>query len=891
MNLDVRFELLDKIGSGSYATVYRARDKELGREVAVKQIHQQFLDDPRTLDRYWAEAQLLASLHHPNIVTIFDIVRDRGWLIMELMQGSLKERLQGRQMDLRSLRASLAHCLRALKYLHDRGVLHGDIKPGNMMIDHRKRVKLGDFGLARRVSDDEGSLLKGTAKYIAPEVVSDEFGEVGPHSDLYALGFSAYELMCGSENFEDLFPGLSAFGRDKQAAWMMWHAAPDRKLPEISRVLDGVPADLAQVIQKLVEKDPARRYQRADDALSDLKVDLKIIKSGGDDEDGSVPPDAAPPEPPKGRRGLVIAAFAVRVVMSLAMLFIPGGTDRPAGPAQTSLGVVREVNLAAKQLEYEDPQTGRPALLDLPDSATILLLQIGTDQKYILPKDIAAGDWIEIERTGDGSAGGLELTVSRPASSTGVLRSVDAATRRVTVAVRSGAVRDDLVMEVPQRAQLSLNGRRTDLRQLAIDDSVDVRHVLDPAGKLGHIVSDLTARRIEEFSAFVDRVDLDAGELHLKFGRGSAEIRTLPFADDVAIVFKSGETLQKSDLREGDRLTVRADDQVRRITVTREDLQITGTVAAVDPARPSLTVNDAQGKKHTFTLQRDTDVTLGLQPAELAELRAEIDSVTVSYSEQPDGSLVAAAVDAHRGTLHDRWGLIIGCQAYGDRAVPRLPNANADAQLVYESLTNRYAMDSEWTLRLFDRTRNDVEREVERFLGGVGRQHQVVVYIAAHAFVSDEGVVYLAFTDFKLDDMAATGLPLDWLVKQLEQCPSTDKLLLLDIVHDVGTANAARQPSIPDMLYKLQAPIRQTDVIGSSSRDQRGLDLPGENHSAFARFLAAGYSGSADENKDLRITGGELFNFLERRFATATLPGGKQQTPFRLEQAAPDGPQ
>ena len=120
MNLDVRFELLDKIGSGSYATVYRARDKELGREVAVKQIHAQYLEDPKTLDRYWAEAQLLASLHHPNIVTIFDIVRDRGWLIMELMQGSLRERLSGRQMDLRSLLAALAHCLRALKYLHEK---------------------------------------------------------------------------------------------------------------------------------------------------------------------------------------------------------------------------------------------------------------------------------------------------------------------------------------------------------------------------------------------------------------------------------------------------------------------------------------------------------------------------------------------------------------------------------------------------------------------------------------------------------------------------------------------------------------------------------------------------------------------------------------------------
>ncbi|HTN04426.1 MAG TPA: serine/threonine-protein kinase [Planctomycetaceae bacterium] len=186
-----RYQILEKIGAGSFATVYRARDVELGREVAIKQLHQQFLEDPRQLARYWLEAQLLASLHHPNIVTIFDVDRERGWLIMELMQGNLAERLGGKPMDLRALRATLAHCLRALKYLHEQGVIHGDIKPGNMMIDSRKRVKIGDFGLARRASDDEGSLLKGTTRYMAPEMVSDDFGDVGPASDLYSLGFSS----------------------------------------------------------------------------------------------------------------------------------------------------------------------------------------------------------------------------------------------------------------------------------------------------------------------------------------------------------------------------------------------------------------------------------------------------------------------------------------------------------------------------------------------------------------------------------------------------------------------------------------------------------------------------------------------------------------------------
>jgi eukaryotic-like serine/threonine-protein kinase len=312
VDLETRYELLETLGTGSFATVYRARDRELGREVAIKQIHQQYLDDPEQLDRYWQEAQLLASLQHPNIVTIFDIYRERGWLILELMQANLAERMAGRQMDLRALRTTLAHSLRALKYLHSRGVVHGDVKPGNLMIDARKRVKVGDFGLARRVSDEDGSLLKGTTKYMAPEVVTDEFGEVGPASDLYSLGFCAYELMCGP-NFETLFPGLSAFGRNKQVAWMMWHAAPDRRLPEIPRVLEGVPDDLAHVIQKLCEKDQSKRYASADEALSDLNIDIKVVNKGDSPNNGEPDDDA---EAGRGKRLLVAAgAFAASLVL------------------------------------------------------------------------------------------------------------------------------------------------------------------------------------------------------------------------------------------------------------------------------------------------------------------------------------------------------------------------------------------------------------------------------------------------------------------------------------------------------------------------------------------------------------------------------------------------
>ena len=105
--------------------------------MAVKQIHAQYLADPRQLARYWQEAQLLASLQHPNILTIYDVVRPRGWLILELMRSSLKPAAEGEPMDLDQLRAVLVNCLGGLAFLHSNKVIHGDIKPSNILVGPR----------------------------------------------------------------------------------------------------------------------------------------------------------------------------------------------------------------------------------------------------------------------------------------------------------------------------------------------------------------------------------------------------------------------------------------------------------------------------------------------------------------------------------------------------------------------------------------------------------------------------------------------------------------------------------------------------------------------------------------------------------------------------------
>ena len=132
----------------------------------------QYLSEPRQLDRYWQEAQLLASLEHRNIMTIYDMVRAAGLADLGTDAGQPARRPTASRWTWTSCALCLSCSLQALEYLHANNVIHGDIKPSNLFVDKRNWVKVGDFGLARRVSNEQGSLLKGTTRYMAPELVS-----------------------------------------------------------------------------------------------------------------------------------------------------------------------------------------------------------------------------------------------------------------------------------------------------------------------------------------------------------------------------------------------------------------------------------------------------------------------------------------------------------------------------------------------------------------------------------------------------------------------------------------------------------------------------------------------------------------------------------------------
>ena len=867
MNPGDRYQLLEKVAAGSFATVYRAQDLELKREVAVKQIHEQFLGDPKQLDRYWGEAQLLASLQHPNIVTIYDIVRNKGWLIMELMQANLADRQAGRPMDLVSLRTVLAHSLRALKFLHEHGIVHGDIKPSNLMIDRRKRIKLGDFGLARRVSDEDGSLVKGTTKYMAPEVVSDEFGDVGPASDLYSLGFAAYELMCG-DHFESLFPGLNAHGRDKQLAWIMWHAARDRRLPPVARVLEGVPDDLAQVIQKLATKDPALRYASADAALADLNVDLRVIKADPETTETPVQGAAA-----KRRRLIIITAFACSMGMSLFLLL---SGDKDTSKPNAKSGLIRTIRLAERELVIEDEATSNPEVVKLGNTPSLFLKNT---KKKILLEEVEPDDRVQIIQKN----GNIEFVLFRPVETNGRIIRIDEHDKSLIVHTDTGAERRDIPMQVGPQTKVVLNQDPIAFHELKEEDRVNVLHLPDVQDENRQVVLTLRARRTIRATGFVRSVDVKGQKLSFDVRQGATtKLLQLPFSKACEITLPNGtqteaKELKSEDLQASDRISVEFDTEVTKIVAIRNKT-LSGVIQAVDVEQSMIVVQTSDKKQHALKLTPTTEVDIASEVAQLEDIR-EYDETRVSYEESDDGSgLKAIAIDVTRPFKHDRRVILIGVGQNDDKSVAQAGYIRNDVQLLAESLQNRYCVAPERVTLLKDAERGQIQQAVEKALESVDAATQVILVFEGQAY--EAGAEYfLASRDFRLAMPTETGLPLKWLVEVLEKCPSKEKLLILDTYHVGTTGRHEPQKSPREMLQSLSSMMKTIRAIAAREDSQLGQEWIEKSHGSFAWQLAQGFKGAADKNRDLHLDADEVFQYLNETLPELSFDKSTPQTP------------
>ncbi len=281
------YEILDSLGAGGMGEVYRARDTRLRRDVAIKVLPEEVASDPDRLARLEREARLVAGLNHPNIVTLFSVEDEEGvrFLTMELVEGqTLSNLVVPGGLPLPRLLELMIPLADALAAAHERGVVHRDLKPGNVMVTREGRLKVLDFGLAKAApvrpdpdsetattvtdaTDSGAGQVMGTIPYISPEQLRGE--PVDYRSDLFAFGILLYELATGRRPFAGATPAevVSSILRDTPEA--------------LARIRADLPADFERVVSHCLVKNPRERAQSALDVFNELRRLKRSLERGG----------------------------------------------------------------------------------------------------------------------------------------------------------------------------------------------------------------------------------------------------------------------------------------------------------------------------------------------------------------------------------------------------------------------------------------------------------------------------------------------------------------------------------------------------------------------------------------------------------------------------------
>ncbi len=263
--LDNRYEILELIGTGGMAKVYKARCHRLNRLVAVKILREDLAQDAEFRRRFHDESQAVAMLSHPNIVAVYDVSRssDIEYIVMELIDGiTLKQYMQkkGGKLNWREALHFITQIVKALGHAHSRGIIHRDIKPHNVMVLRDGSVKVADFGIARVASGGHSTLTQealGSVHYISPEQARGS--HIDARSDLYSAGVVLYEMITGRLPFEG----------DTAVSVAIQHI---NSIPLSPREIDPtIPEALEEITMKAMAPNPDDRYADAGEMLADLE--------------------------------------------------------------------------------------------------------------------------------------------------------------------------------------------------------------------------------------------------------------------------------------------------------------------------------------------------------------------------------------------------------------------------------------------------------------------------------------------------------------------------------------------------------------------------------------------------------------------------------------------
>ena len=403
--LDNRYEILEAIGAGGMAVVYKALDHRLNRLVAVKILKDDFSRNQEFRRRFHAESQAVAMLSHPNIVSVYDVSRtgDIDYIVMELIEGiTLKQYLERKgSLNWRETLHFSMQIAKALEHAHSRGIVHRDIKPHNIMILKDGSIKVADFGIAR-ISSAQSTLTRealGSVHYISPEQAKG--ARVDCRSDLYSLGVVMYEMLTGRTPYDGETP----------VAVAIQHINGGARLP--SELMTGIPLGIEQITMHAMNSNPEARYSSATEMLRDMEEFRKnpaitfhfngpIIpptpptphRSGMTRSDaeryaaarGAAKPDGRTPEERRAERARrekelaaekrkknitigIIAAAVLAVILAVVLIVVlTGGSDDPKDPLSTSEtqeGNVRVENFVGKKLVDIDPADYPDLKLDL----------------------------------------------------------------------------------------------------------------------------------------------------------------------------------------------------------------------------------------------------------------------------------------------------------------------------------------------------------------------------------------------------------------------------------------------------------------------------------------------------------------------------------------------